>query len=155
MSNSTRSRSRSRTNCLLGKERIDGDRELAGDPFQKREFRRTGFERRQAAETESSQPVFPSGQRHQGQRPGHRSRAAACMNSGQRVSSSTEEITSGCWFTHTQPVGSCSMGNAPHAGIDGTGRIKNVRPQALAVLLVKDQNQVLEIDYPPKGFRHP
>ena len=67
MSNSVRSRSRSRTACLLCEEGLDRDGELAGNALQERDLGRTGIEWRYGAEAERAEPVIARSERDEHQ----------------------------------------------------------------------------------------
>ena len=107
MSNSVRSRSRSRTACLPGEEGLDGDGKLAGDPLQECQFGWTGIDTAPGAEAERAEPIIAGSEGDEGHRgtdPEARERVVRTPASESRTRD--VEITSGCWFSHTQPAGS-------------------------------------------------
>ena len=143
ISNSVRSRSRSRISFLLREKGLYRDGELAGNSLQERDLGRTGIERRYRAEPECAKPVIArsEGDEYQGADPEFSSASCELRPASVRLEPGDYE-----WLlVKPYPTGRILLHRQSKARNRGVaGLIQNIALHGVAVRIVKNQAEVIE-----------
>ena len=105
-----------RLDLLEGQGVLDRHGHLIGDELQEAHVRRIVGGRLLAREHQRAHPPPGGGQRKKAAALASIYGCTAFQNRGQRLSSATLEMMSGCWVCHTNPAGSSSTGRAITGG---------------------------------------